>query len=198
MGYRKIAVDNKTYIAPLQMYGPIVNPINVTDECTITLVKKGYSVRQKMKDGTFMKLNIYNMKDPEKAKENTENKVTVKVPEKKPPVKAPEKVKESIVPTKAPIKEPAKVYDDGPRDFGQEVESVDTSIPQVEGAIVEPTSAIDNFNNDNFEAVVVNKSESEVEEDSESDDDTDESTTDDAGANPTEQQYNRKKKKKRR
>ena len=65
MGYRKITVENKTYIVPLQMYGPIINAITVPDETVITLVKKGYTVNQKLKSGKFVRLGFHNMKNPE-------------------------------------------------------------------------------------------------------------------------------------
>ena len=65
MGYRKITVENKTYIVPLQMYGPIINAITVPDETVITLVRKGYTVNQKLKSGKFVRLGFHNMKNPE-------------------------------------------------------------------------------------------------------------------------------------
>ena len=140
MAYRKITVENKTYIAPLQMYGPILNPISVPDSVVISLVRKGYTVNQKLKNGTTIRLTIYNVKDPEATVEPTSTK----------PQLAPAPVKKAVEMPKSPVEKMLKertevvskpdVIDDGERDFGAPVGGINTTPviePEISKAVVQ-------------------------------------------------------------
>ena len=142
MAYRKITVENKTYIAPLQMYGPILNPISVPDSVVISLVRKGYTVNQKLKNGTTIRLTIYNVKDPEATVESTSTSTK--------PQLAPAPVKKAVEMPKSPVEKMLKertevvskpdVIDDGERDFGAPVGGINTTPviePEISKAVVQ-------------------------------------------------------------
>lgn len=142
MAYRKITVENKTYIAPLQMYGPILNPISVPDSVVISLVRKGYTVNQKLKNGTTVRLTIYNVRDPEATVGATSTL------EKSKPTPAP--VKKSVEIPKTPVGKTLNestavaskpdVIDDGERDFGEPVGGINTTPiiePEIPKAVVQ-------------------------------------------------------------
>ena len=142
MAYRKITVENKTYIAPLQMYGPILNPISVPDSVVISLVRKGYTVNQKLKNGTTIRLTIYNVKDPEATVEPTSTSTK--------PQLAPAPVKKAVEMPKSPVEKMLKerteavskpdVIDDGERDFGAPVGGINTTPviePEISKAVVQ-------------------------------------------------------------
>lgn len=136
MAYRKITVENKTYIAPLQMYGPILNPISVSDSVVISLVRKGYTVNQKLKNGTTVRLTIYNVRNPEDIVETTSASVK--------PKSTPAPVKKSVEIPKTPVGKTLnesteavskpEVIDDGVRDFGETISGINT-VPVVTNEI---------------------------------------------------------------
>lgn len=142
MAYRKITVENKTYIAPLQMYGPILNPISVPDSVVISLVRKGYTVNQKLKNGTTVRLTIYNVRNPEDIVETTSASVK--------PKSTPAPVKKAAETPKSPVEKMLKerteavskpdVIDDGERDFGAPVGGINTTPviePEISKAVVQ-------------------------------------------------------------
>ena len=138
MAYRKITVENKTYIAPLQMYGPILNPISVPDSVVISLVRKGYTVNQKLKNGTTVRLTIYNVRNPEDIVETTSASVK--------PKSTPAPVKKSVEIPKTTLNESTEavskpeVIDDGERDFGAPVGGINTTPviePEISKAVVQ-------------------------------------------------------------
>ena len=142
MAYRKITVENKTYIAPLQMYGPILNPISVPDSVVISLVRKGYTVNQKLKNGTTVRLTIYNVRNPEDIVETTSASVK--------PKSTPAPVKKSVEIPKTPVGKTLNgsteavskpdVIDDGERDFGAPVGGINTTPiiePEIPKAVVQ-------------------------------------------------------------
>ena len=142
MAYRKITVENKTYIAPLQMYGPILNPISVPDSVVISLVRKGYTVNQKLKNGTTVRLTIYNVRNPEDIVETTSASVK--------PKSTPAPVKKSVEIPKTPVGKTLNgsteavskpdVIDDGERDFGAPVGGINTTPviePEISKAVVQ-------------------------------------------------------------
>ena len=132
MAYRKITVENKTYIAPLQMYGPILNPISVSDETAMNLVRKGYTVNQKLKNGTTVRLTIFNMKNPEAPVATSTTRTQVQT------TAAPVKVKTvAEVAKTVPVVEATPVptvIDDGVRDFGETISGINT-VPVVTNEI---------------------------------------------------------------
>lgn len=123
MSYRKITIENKTYISPLQMYGPVINPINVSDNMVIDLVRKGYIVNEKLKNGKIIRLNLFNMRNPY---------ATVTAPQVTPTKRiVPETViPKAVAPTVAPTPkvevqtESVSVFDNGERDYGETVSAI--------------------------------------------------------------------------
>ena len=142
MAYRKITVENKTYIAPLQMYGPILNPISVPDSVVISLVRKGYTVNQKLKNGTTIRLTIYNVKDPEATVEPTSTSTKPQLahaPVKK-AVEMPKSPVEKMLKERTEMASKPDVIDDGERDFGAPVGGINTTPviePEISKAVVQ-------------------------------------------------------------
>lgn len=140
MSYRKITVENKTYISPLQMYGPIINPINVSNDMVINLVRKGYTVNEKLKNGKMIRLNLYNMRNPYATVTTAPQTTPVKrvVPETSipKPTVAPVVTPKIEVPT-----ETISMFDDGVRDYGEVVSAVDV-VPVEETIVPTKVNAI--------------------------------------------------------
>lgn len=220
MGYRKITVENKTYIVPLQMYGPIINAITVPDETVITLVKKGYTVNQKLKSGKFVRLGFHNMRNPEDSPTGHASGETVNTSVKN---AAPKKVMEApspeIMAAPAPdVKDlgfnTVDLIDDPMMDFGEEITGIDTTVdekvevpnatktvvnattPEERGlhVIEEKPTAVNSYNalNDEIDSTEEDTTE-EVEDSAEEiSEEASEESTDDS------QNQNRKKNKKKR
>ena len=74
MSKRYIRVSNITYISPLQMEGPIVSPIPVSDSVVKELVRRGYNVTELI-NGEAIKLNNSNVMDPLKYKKKVEDAI---------------------------------------------------------------------------------------------------------------------------
>ena len=124
MAFRKITVENKTYIGPLQMYGPIINPISVPDSIVIELVRKGYTVNEKLKNGSRVRLNSYNVKNPTAAVSHPTTSTPVQAkPAVKPTIQSTPVVTTTPVVEKVVVEEPT-IIDDGVRDYGTPVSEI--------------------------------------------------------------------------
>lgn len=124
MASRKITVENKTYIGPLQMYGPIINPISVPDSIVIELVRKGYTVNEKLKNGSRIRLNSYNVKNPTAAVTQPATSTPVQAkPVVEPTVQTTPVITTTPVVEKVVVEEPT-VIDDGIRDYGEPVSEI--------------------------------------------------------------------------
>lgn len=150
MKKRIIKVTNITYIAPLQIDGPIVNPISVSEKTVKELVRKGYTVIEKV-DGQDVVLNALNVNDPKGYLQNVENK---KIADEKAAIETHTKqvVHERVFTKQTPINTapPVKKEDEPPAppkpktsieqeyDFGNDVEVVNTVIepePEIAGRL---------------------------------------------------------------
>ena len=128
MKTRQVTITNITYITPIQMDGPIVTPLTLSESIVRDLVRRGYNVYQEV-DGTQVKLTPYNFNHPEisiaKSKPVQEDTKTNDVPERRFDNKAPVVTAEPVFTPKP--EEPAQSTEVD-YDFGKEVEAVDTSI----------------------------------------------------------------------
>lgn len=121
MSYRKITVSDNTYIGPLQMFGPIIHPINVPDKIVIDLVRRGYTVNEKLKNGSVVKLDLYTAKNP-----NGVTSTPVVEAANKPVPKVEPVVQKVVEEVKPAVVEMPETIDDNVRDYGESVEQINT------------------------------------------------------------------------
>lgn len=127
MSKRYIRVSNITYISPLQMEGPIVSPIPVSDSVVKELVRRGYNVTELI-NGEAIKLNNSNVMDPLKYKKKVEDAIEKEHTKQ---VIAERTFDKNAQITPGPVEETTPIEEpeeDTEYDFGNEVEEVDTSI----------------------------------------------------------------------
>lgn len=136
MKTRQVTITNITYITPIQMDGPIVTPMTLSENIIRDLIRRGYNVIQEV-NGTPVKLTMSNFNNPSaslaKPKPIQENANTTAVPVKRFENQAPV-LPAPPIPTNKPV-EPPKTEVETNYDFGKEVEAVDTSIAPDEEAV---------------------------------------------------------------
>lgn len=211
---RRIKVMDATYISPLQMYGPIVSPMNISEGIAYDLVRKLYTVIEVSPTNKELKLTILNFHNPDRFGEPVAE--TIKKTEapkvEKPVVMAtkPEVKKEApapvIVPDNIALREvkkdtiivpPAEVIPTTEPNINmQESESPAILLPVVDKEA--PTT--DEASNDDVDDSAINDEE-DIDEDDEPDEDSEESssngsvTSSTASASPSnKKKHNRGKK----
>ena len=140
MKTRQVTITNITYITPIQMDGPIVTPMTLSESIVRDLVRRGYNVLQEV-NGTQVKLTPFNFNNPEASihkpksfQANTKVKVN-EVPEKRFEKNAPVIAANPTSTPKPP--KPIEKTESTPidYDFGKEVENVNIAITPDEEAV---------------------------------------------------------------
>ena len=154
MAFRKVAIENSTFIAPIQMEGPVLTPISISENIVFDLVRKGYRVKQRMSDGKLFRLNVTNMKNPEAAYQASKKTVVKSTPTVNKPIQR-ETIKEKTVEknpkimyapnndvtlAKPKVQEPVKPKAVEPMDLGMSVHHVNAAVPFDPNAFREKSS----------------------------------------------------------
>ena len=135
---RNVTIKNITYITPIQMDGPIVTPMTLSESIVKELVRRGYNVYEKI-GGNNVRLTLANFNNPtsfvrkQDAPAVTTPTTKPKVPDKRFSNNAPV-VANAPTPTPRPAEVP-KAEETTNYDFGKEVDAVDTSIAPDEEAV---------------------------------------------------------------
>ena len=135
---RKVTISNITYISPIQMDGPIVTPLTLSESIVRDLVRRGYTVIEEV-NGYKIRLTPCNFDNPaisipkEKPEESSQVHTKANTMQEKRFSNNAPVVPNKPAPTPKPVvveppKEETKPVD---YDFGKDVEEVDTSISEV-------------------------------------------------------------------
>lgn len=138
---RKVTISNITYISPIQMDGPIVTPLALSESIVRDLVRKGYTVIEEV-NGYKVRLTPFNFDNPaisipkEKSEESPRAHTKINTTQEKRFSNNAPVVANKPTPTPKPVvetpKEEAKPVS---YDFGKDVHEVDTSITPDEEAV---------------------------------------------------------------
>lgn len=211
---RRIKVMDATYISPLQMYGPIVSPMNISEGIAYDLVRKLYTVIEVSPTNKELKLTVMNFYNPDRFGEPVAETIKkIEAPKAEKPVvmaTKPEVKKEAptpvIVPDNIALREVKKdtiivpptevIPTTEPIINMQESESPAIPLPVVDKEA--PTT--DEASNDDVDDSAINDEE-DIDEDDEPDEDSEESssngsvTSSAASASPSnKKKHNRGKK----
>ena len=99
---RKVKIMDSKYISPLQMYGPIIQPMALNESIVYDLVRRLYNVQEVDSNKNEVKLTIVNFNDPNRFKTTTEP-VKVSTPVAKPAM-APKLAEHPTTPVKTEVK----------------------------------------------------------------------------------------------
>lgn len=203
---RRIKVMDATYISPLQMYGPLVQPMTINEGIVYDLVRKLYHVVEINSDKKEVKLSIMNFNDPNRfggevptvqrhtptakvVQHSTttihDNTVSAK-PESKPVVKLPENialrevVKDTAIvpPAAGSISIPTVEISNSSEPITNELdEEITPAIPLPTAVEEEALTADGASNNNDVNDSVINDDEG-IDEDDEPEEDSDETSGD--------------------
>ncbi len=202
---RRIKVMDATYISPLQMYGPLVQPMTINEGIVYDLVRKLYHVVEINSDKKEVRLSIMNFNDPNrfggeaptvqkhiptaKAVQHSttvihDNTVSAK-PEPKPVVKLPENialrevVKDTAIvpPAAGSISIPTAEISNSSEPITNELDEEITPAIPLPTAVEEEALTADGASNNDVNDSVIDDNEG-IDEDDEPEEDSDETSGD--------------------
>lgn len=202
---RRIKVMDATYISPLQMYGPLVQPMTINEGIAYDLVRKLYHVVEINSDKKEVKLSIMNFNDPNRfggevpaVQKHTptakvvqhstttihDNTVSAK-PEPKPVVKLPENialrevVKDTAIvpPAAGSISIPTAEISNSSEPITNELDEEITPAIPLPTAVEEEALTADGASNNDVNDSVIDDDEG-IDEDDEPEEDSDETSGD--------------------